>query len=94
MSRQHRIAVIPGDGIGPEVVREGLRVLERVAALEGFTASTTMFPFGAEHYLKTQEVMSDASFSEVQSHDAVLLGAIGDPRMAPGFLEFGIVARL
>ncbi|MFM8559533.1 MAG: 3-isopropylmalate dehydrogenase [bacterium] len=94
MSRRHHIAVIPGDGIGPEVVREGLRVLDRVAAIEGFTATTTRFPFGAEHYLATQEVMSDASFEEVRGHDAVLLGAIGDPRMQPGFLEFGIVARL
>lgn len=94
MSRTYRIAVIPGDGIGPEVVREGLRVLERVAALEGFSLSLTRFPFGAEHYLKTQEVFPDAAFEEVKQHDAVLLGAIGDPRMAPGFLEFGIVARL
>lgn len=94
MSRTHRIAVIPGDGIGPEVVREGLRVLDRVAALEGLRLEQTRFPFGAEHYLKTQEVLPDAAFSEIQAHDAVLLGAIGDPRMAPGFLEFGIVGRL
>jgi len=94
MPRSYDIAVIPGDGIGPEVVREGLRVLERVASIEGFGVKSTKFPFGAEHYLKNQEVLSDVSFSEVQGHDAVLLGAIGDPRMAPGFLEFGIVARL
>ena len=94
MSRSYDIAVVPGDGIGPEVVREGLRVLERVAALEGFTIRTTHFPFGAEHYLKTQEVFPDSAFEEVKQHRAVLLGAIGDPRMAPGFLEFGIVARL
>jgi 3-isopropylmalate dehydrogenase len=94
VSRVHEIAVIPGDGIGPEVVREGLRVLERVASLDGFTTRLTTFPFGAEHYLKTQEVFPDAAFEEVRAHRAVLLGAIGDPRMAPGFLEFGIVARL
>lgn len=94
MAGHKRIAVIPGDGIGPEVVREGLRVLERAAALGGFSYETTVFPFGAEHYLATQEVLSDASFEQVRAHDAVLLGAIGDPRMAPGFLEFGIVARL
>jgi 3-isopropylmalate dehydrogenase len=86
--------VIPGDGIGPEVVREGLRVLERVAALEEFTFQATQFPFGAEHYLRTQEVLPDAAFEEIRAHDAVLLGAIGDPRMPAGFLEFGIVARL
>jgi 3-isopropylmalate dehydrogenase len=94
MSRTHSIAVIPGDGIGPEVVREGLRVLERVSSIEGFTVEPTRYPFGAEHYLKSQETLSDASFAEIQGHDAVLLGAIGDPRMTPGFLEFGIVARL
>jgi 3-isopropylmalate dehydrogenase len=86
--------VIPGDGIGPEVVREGLRVLERVAAIEGFSFEATRYPFGAEHYLRTQEVLPDAAFEEIRGHDAVLLGAIGDPRTPPGFLEFGIVARL
>ena len=94
MARHYSIAVIPGDGIGPEVVREGLRVLERVAALEGFTVQLTHFPFGTEHYLQTQEVMSDESFAAVAKHQAILLGAIGDPRMSPGFLEFGIIAKL
>lgn len=94
MSRQYDIAVIPGDGIGPEVVREGLRVLERVAAIEGFEVSLARYPFGAEHYLRTGEVLPDAAFEEIRGRQAVLLGAIGDPRMAPGFLEFGIVARL
>ena len=94
MSRSHDIAVIPGDGIGPEVVREGLRVLERVAAIEGFGVKLTRFPFGAEHYLKTQELLGEAAFEDIRGHGAVLLGAIGDPRMAPGLLEFGIVARL
>lgn len=94
MAKTHRIAVIPGDGIGPEVVREGLCVLDRVAELEGFRIERTTFPFGAEHYLQTNEVFPDAAFEQVKQHDAVLLGAIGDPRMTPGFLEFGIVARL
>lgn len=94
MSRTHRIAVVPGDGIGPEVVREGLRVLERAAALEGFQVAFTRYPFGAEHYLRTQELLPDAAFEEVRGHEAVLLGAIGDPRLPAGLLEFGIVARL
>jgi 3-isopropylmalate dehydrogenase len=94
MSREHRVAVIPGDGIGPEVVREGLRVLERVAAIEGFAARPTRYPFGAEHYLKTREVFPDAAFGEIREHDAILLGAIGDPRIEVGLLEFGIIARL
>jgi 3-isopropylmalate dehydrogenase len=94
MSREYRIAVIPGDGIGPEVVREGLRVLERVAAMEGFAVRLTPYPFGAEHYLKTKEIFPDAAFSEVRGHDAILLGAIGDPRLEVGLLEFGIIAKL
>ena len=94
MSRSHAVAVIPGDGIGPEVVREGLRVLERVAAIEGFGVRLSHFPFGAEHFLKTQEVRPDSAFEEIRGHDAILLGAIGDPRIAVGQLEFGIIARL
>jgi 3-isopropylmalate dehydrogenase len=94
VARTLRIAVIPGDGIGPAVVREGLRVLERVAGQDGFALELTRYPFGAEHHLRTQEVLPDAAFEEIRRHDAVLLGAIGDPRMPAGFLEFGIVARL
>ncbi len=94
MSRSYQVAVIAGDGIGPEVTREGLRVLERVAAIEGFTVKTTSYPFGAEHYLKTQEVFPDSAFEEVKQQDAILLGAIGDPRIPVGYLEFGIIARM
>jgi 3-isopropylmalate dehydrogenase len=94
VSKTHAVAVIPGDGIGPEVVREGLRVLERVATIEGFGVRLSHFPFGADHYLKRKEVLPDAAFEEIRGHDAILLGAIGDPRIAVGYLEFGIIARL
>jgi len=94
VSRNYNIAVIAGDGIGPEVVREGLRVLERMAAIEGFRVTITRFPFGAEHYLKTREILPEAAFQEVRGHDAILLGAIGDPRIEAGLLEFGVIARL
>jgi 3-isopropylmalate dehydrogenase len=94
MPRSYDIAVIPGDGIGPEVTREGMRVLERVAALEGFSARTTTYPFGAEHYLRTKEVFPEAAFSEVKGQHAILLGAVGDPRIEVGLLEFGIIAKL
>ena len=94
VSKTHAVAVISGDGIGPEVVREGLRVLERVASVEGFAVRLTRYPFGAEHYLKTREVLPDAAFEEIRGHDAILLGAIGDPRVQVGYLEFGIIARL
>jgi 3-isopropylmalate dehydrogenase len=88
------VAVIPGDGIGPEVVEQGLRVLGRAAAIHGFGVETTRYPFGAEHYLRTKEVFPDAAFEEVKRHDAILLGAIGDPRIQVGYLEFGIIARM
>jgi 3-isopropylmalate dehydrogenase len=94
MPKTYRIAVLPGDGIGPEVVREAVRVLDRVASLEGFKIERTPYPFGAEHYLKTREVLPDSAFDEMAKHDAILLGAIGDPRIEVGLLEFGIIARL
>ncbi|HET7226081.1 MAG TPA: 3-isopropylmalate dehydrogenase [Candidatus Eisenbacteria bacterium] len=88
------ITVIPGDGIGPEVVREGVRVLERVAAIEGFQVALTTLPFGAEHFLNTGEIFPDPAFEALRGQHAILLGAIGDPRVTPGQLEFGIVGRL
>jgi 3-isopropylmalate dehydrogenase len=94
MSQRYPIAVIPGDGIGPEVVREGLRVLERVASIEGFGVEPTTYPFGAEHYLKSKEIFPDGAFSEVRQKRAILLGAIGDPRIEVGLLEFGIIAKM
>ena len=94
MSRSYAVAVIPGDGIGPEVVREGLRVLDRVASIEGFRIERTLYPFGAEHYVKTQEIFPESAFSEVRQKRAILLGAIGDPRIEVGLLEFGIIAKM
>jgi 3-isopropylmalate dehydrogenase len=94
VSRSYNVAVVPGDGIGPEVVEQGLRVLERVSSMEGFAVSTTRYPFGADHFLKTQEVFPDSAFEEVKQQDAILLGAIGDPRIPVGHLEFGIIARM
>jgi 3-isopropylmalate dehydrogenase len=94
MAKSYDIAVIPGDGIGPEVVEQGLRVLERVAAIEGFTAKPTRYPFGAEHYLRTKEVFPDTAFEEIRGQHAILLGAIGDPRIQVGYLEFGIIMRM
>ena len=91
MSRNYNIAVIPGDGIGTEVVHEGLRVLEAVAAVEGFQYKTEIYPYGSEHYLKTGETMPDTALDEFREFDAILLGAIGDPRIEVGLLERAIV---
>ena len=91
-SKTYDIAVIAGDGVGPEVVREGLRALQAVSAIDGFRYRTTEFPFGAEHYLKTGELLPDSALGELGSFDAILLGAIGDPRVETGLLERAIVA--
>lgn len=90
--KTYKIAVIGGDGIGPEVAAEAVRVLRR--AQDGFALEFTDFPFGADHYLKTNELVSDENFEKVKRHDAVLLGALGDPRVGTGVLERGILFRL
>jgi 3-isopropylmalate dehydrogenase len=85
------IAVVPGDGVGPEVTDEALRVLARVSEIEGFKYKTETFPFGADHYLKTGELMPPGALEEFKQMDAILLGAIGDPRVETGILERSII---
>ncbi|HET6205117.1 MAG TPA: 3-isopropylmalate dehydrogenase, partial [Planctomycetota bacterium] len=92
--RNHRIAVLPGDGIGEEVVREGLKVLRVAAARFGFRVALKEYPFGTEHFLKTGEILPDPAFEEMKGMSAILLGAIGDPRVEVGKIEFGIIGRL
>jgi 3-isopropylmalate dehydrogenase len=89
-----KIAVVPGDGIGPEVVREGLKVLRAVAGLEGLQVETVDYPFGGAHYLKTGEVLPDSALAEFRGCDAIYLGAVGHPDVAPGILERGLLLRL
>ena len=94
-SSPSKLAVIPGDGIGPEVTAEALKVLEAVAP-GAFT--TTHYTLGAEHYLATGEVLPDEVLDEVRGQDAILLGAIGgkpnDPNIPPGLLERSLLLRL
>jgi 3-isopropylmalate dehydrogenase len=92
--KTYRIAVLGGDGIGPEVTREGLKVLRRAAELDGFGIEATEYPFGAEHYLKTGEGLPAGFLDQVRGFDAVLLGAIGDPRIEVGMLERAIISGL
>jgi 3-isopropylmalate dehydrogenase len=87
----YRIALIPGDGTGKEVVDEALRVLSRIQELEGLEVETVEYPFGADHYLATGELMPDSVLSEFKDMSAILLGAIGDPRVEVGLLERAIV---
>lgn len=92
--KNYKIAVIPGDGIGPEVIREGLKVLDAVSKKYRFQISPASFNFGGERYLKTGEVLSDAEIAELKKFDAIYLGAIGHPQVKPGLLEKGILLKL
>ena len=90
----YKIAVLPGDGTGPEVVVEGLKVLEAVAAKVGFKYETTEFDFGGDRYLRTDEVLPESAVEDLQQFDAIYLGAIGHPDVKPGILEKGILLKL
>ncbi|MDQ6780142.1 MAG: 3-isopropylmalate dehydrogenase [Candidatus Eremiobacteraeota bacterium] len=92
MAKHYRLAVIPGDGVGPEVTHEGIKVLERAAALFDFKYTLTEYPFGADHYLSTNEFMPAGQLDRFREMDAILLGAIGDPRLPPGLVERGVIA--
>ena len=85
--KTYKIALIPGDGIGPEVIREGVKVVNAAAAAEGFQLEYTEFPYGAEYYLKTGVVMPEGGFEELKQYDAIYFGAAGDPRVQPGVIE-------
>ena len=95
-----QLAVVPGDGIGPEVTAEALKVLEQVAAGHGggVKFKPTRYDLGAERYLATGEVLPDSVLAEIRDHDAILLGAVGgkpgDKSLPPGLLERGLLLRL
>jgi 3-isopropylmalate dehydrogenase len=90
----YKIAVIPGDGTGPEVVAEGLKVLEVASAKYGFKYETTVFDFGGDRYLRTGETLPDSAVEDLKAFDAIYLGAIGHPDVQPGILEKGILLKL
>jgi len=89
-----KIAVIGGDGTGPEVTAEALKVMDAAAKLEGFTIEKTEFGFGGDHYLKTGEILPEGAVDELRKFDAIFLGAIGHPDVAPGILEKGLLLQL
>ncbi|MGB4616985.1 MAG: isocitrate/isopropylmalate family dehydrogenase, partial [Dethiobacteria bacterium] len=90
----YKIAVIPGDGTGPEQVREGLKVLEAARDRYGLKLETVSYDLGGERYLRTGEILPDSVLEELKSFDAILLGAIGHPDVKPGILEKGLLLRL
>ena len=92
--RTHNLAVVAGDGIGPEVTGEALKVLDAVAAVEGFATDRTEYDLGGRRYLGTGEVLSDETLEELRGYDAIVLGAVGTPDVPPGVLETGLLLRL
>ncbi len=94
MSKTYNIAVIPGDGTGPEVTQEAVKVINAAADKFGFTLNLQEYDFGGERYLRTNEVLPDTASEEMKQYDSILLGAIGHPDVKPGILEKGILLRL
>ena len=94
MASNIKLAVIPGDGIGVEVVAEGLKVLAAIAPSAGLNIATTDYDLGARRYNATGETLPASVVTELKEHDAILLGAIGDPSVKPGILERGVLLPL
>ncbi|MGQ9731823.1 MAG: 3-isopropylmalate dehydrogenase [Candidatus Zipacnadales bacterium] len=90
----HKIAVLPCDGVGPEVVREGLKVLEVAAAKHGVKYEAVHYDISGERYLRTGEIISDTEMEELRQFDAIYLGAVGHEKVKPGILEHGILLRI
>jgi len=91
----HNIAALGGDGIGPEVVREGLKVLAAVAETAGFEYQVEEYPYGTDHYLETGVILPDGMMDTFRKDfGAILLGAIGDPRVEVGLIERGIIGAI
>lgn len=90
----YKIGIIPGDGVGPEVIREGLKVIDAASKKAGFKYETVTYDFGGERYLKTGEVLPDSALEEMKQLDAIYLGAVGHPQVKPGILEKGLLLRL
>jgi 3-isopropylmalate dehydrogenase len=94
MSKTYKIAVLPGDGTGPEVTREAVKVIQVAAKKFGFKLELTDYDWGGDRYLKTGEVLPANAAEEMKKHNAILLGAIGHPDVKPGILEKGILLAL
>ncbi|VVB54789.1 3-isopropylmalate/3-methylmalate dehydrogenase [uncultured archaeon] len=90
----HKIAVVPGDGIGPEIIGEGRKVLDAAAEKHGFKIKWEEFPYGADHYFATKELLPDEGLKRLSKNEAIYLGALGDPRATPGVLEKGILLKM
>jgi 3-isopropylmalate dehydrogenase len=94
MGKSYRVAVVPGDGIGPEVIAEGLKVLKAASAKYGFKLNLSHYDLGGERYKRTGEILSDETIEELRKFDAIYLGAIGHPDVKAGILEKGVLLKL
>jgi len=94
MKKTYKIALIPGDGTGPEVLREGVKVLKSAGEKYGVKFDFHQYDFGGERYLRTGETLPDSALEELKKFDAIYLGAIGHPDVKPGILEVGILLKL
>ncbi len=90
----YKIAVIPGDGVGPEIIIEGLKILKAVAKKENIKFEFINYDFGGNRYLKTGEVLPDSALEEMKKMDAIYLGSVGHPDVKPGILEKGLLLKL
>lgn len=90
----YKVPVIPGDGIGPEIIAEGKKVLEAAGEKHNFSIDWIEFSLGAENYLTTGELVSEETLKELSNYRAIYLGAIGDPRIKPGILEKGVLLAM
>jgi 3-isopropylmalate dehydrogenase len=93
MGKEYNVAVMPGDGTGPEVVAEGIKVLDAAAKALGFALRYTHYDIGGERYKRTGEILPDSVLDELRQFKVIFLGAIGHPDVKPGILEKGILLR-
>ncbi len=94
MANSHKIAVFGGDGIGPEVTAQAMRILEATSEIDGFRIDRKDFPHGSEHFLATGELMPPEIIEELRGFDAIYLGAIGDPRVEVGKVEYAVISGM
>ena len=89
-----KIAVIGGDGTGPEVTREALKVLKAVSEMDSFSYELTDLDYGSQRYLQTGEILPEGAIELLKQHDAMYLGAVGHPDVTPGVIEKGLLLEL
>jgi len=94
MKKEYNVALLPGDGTGPEVLAEGTKVIQAASKKFGFNIKFSRYDLGGQRYIKTGDILPDSVVNELSQHDAIYLGAIGHPDVKPGILEKGILLRL